>query len=265
MAGRHRVQMRSVHFLHDDLLFARHCNDFAGRTDELSLCNQQLLHIAPALSASRMGLRPTSRLLFLPPAVRAAVIRRSPYGPLPLCSDESRRDGALHCSGDLHTDGALHCSGARHTGGALRCSGARHTAALPLFGRSPYGRRSRYSGAHHTRGALRYSGASPRTDGAPRYSGARHTDGALPLFRRSPYGRRSVIRALAIRGGALRCSGGCHTDGGFCSPSRSGRRVSRRRASRRAGCGAFFRKLIVVCHNGFLSHSSGWSVSVKLL
>lgn len=46
MAGRHRVQMRSVHFLHDDLLFARHRNDFAGRTDELSLCNQQLLHIA---------------------------------------------------------------------------------------------------------------------------------------------------------------------------------------------------------------------------
>ena len=213
---------------------------------------------------SRIGL-PTSRLLVFPflrsrrrhrtLAIRAALSRRY-SGAIPI------RAAFSVSSGDPHTGGVRRYSGDRHTDGASRCSGrSPYAEALsPLFGRSPYGRRS-------------------------------------PLFERSPYGRRSVIRALAIRtafpvirrvairaalplfgahhtrgrfsvirsarhtDGALRHSGGRHTDGGSARHRAPGAGSSSSRQSSR-GLRAF-RKLIVVCHNGFLSHSGGWSVSVK--
>ena len=161
--------MRPVHFLHDDLLLARHRNDFTGRADEFALRDQQLLHVAPRLQRLADGIAADEQVAHL----------------------------------------FLLWGGRRHRAFAIRTAFAA-IRALPI--------RTAFA-------AIR----------------------ALPIRAAFAAIRAAAIRTAVLLAVALRAQGLL-----VVAPI----------VARAAG---LFRKLIVVCHNGFLSHSGGWSVSVKFL
>ena len=51
----HRIQMRTIHFLNDNLLLTRHRNDFTRRANQFALRNEQLLHVASRLECFADG------------------------------------------------------------------------------------------------------------------------------------------------------------------------------------------------------------------
>ena len=217
MAGRHRVQMRPVHFLHDDLLLARHRDDFAGGADEFALRDQQLLHVAPRLQRLADGIAADEQVAHL-------FLLRS-----------GRRHRTLAIRAALSVVRTLAIRTALSVVRALAIP-----AALSVV---------RALAIHAALSVIR--ALTIRTALSVVRALAIRT--ALSVIRTLAIrAALSVVRAAAIRTAVLLA----------VALRAQGLLVVAPVVARAAG---LFRKLIVVCHNGFLSHSSGWSVSVKFL
>ena len=241
MAGRHRVQMRPVHFLHDDLLLARHRDDFAGRADELALRDQQLLHVAPRLQRLADGVAADEQV------ARLFLLR------------SGRRHRTLAIRAALSVIRALAIRTALSVIRALAIRTALSVVrALAIRAALPVVRalaiRTALSVVRTL--AIRTAFAVVRALTIP---------AALSVVRALAIpAALSVVRALAIRTAlSVVRAAAIRTAVLLAVALRAqGLLIVAPVVARAAG---LFRKLIVVCHNGFLSHSSGWSVSVKFL
>ena len=253
MAGRHRVQMRPVHFLHDDLLLARHRDDFAGRADELALRDQQLLHVAPRLQRLADGVaanEQVARLFLLRSgrrhrafAIRAAlsVVRTLAIRTALSVVRALAIPAALSVVRALAIPAAL--SVIRTL--AIRTAFA-VVRAIPIRAALSVIRTLAIPAALPVVRALAIRAALPVVR-------ALAIPAALTVVRALAIrAALSVVRAAAIRTAVLLA----------VALRAQGLLVVAPVVARAAG---LFRKLIVVCHNGFLSHSGGWSVSVKFL